>query len=129
VYEVVAMSPHSIERSDRSSTSWLWVLLAICLVGWRVSTRVEQYRPSIACASHQAQVTFFDANERNGASRDTLQSGSRLVAELADRLFATVELKAPVPPPFRRQWGERTILPPIYVDSISLFSNPPPALT
>jgi len=127
VYEVVAMSPHSKERSVWDSTTWLWILLAICLIGWRVSSRVEQYRPSIASMGHHAQVTFFDANERNIASIDASRSDLRLVAEQIDKLFPIADVEPLVHPTNARQWEVRTALPPIYVDSVSLFSNPPPA--
>jgi hypothetical protein len=78
---------------------------------------------------HQAQVMFFDANERNRASIEASRSRSRLVAEQIDQLFPKASLESPVQPPYERQWEARTALPPIYVDSVSLFSNPPPSLT
>jgi len=126
VYEVVAMSTHSMERSAWSSTKWVWILLAICLIGWRISSRVDQYHPSIVSSGHQAQVSFFDANERNIASIDATRSHSRLVVEQTDRLLPVAGLEPPVRATYRRQWEDRTALPPIYVDSVSLFSNPPP---
>jgi hypothetical protein len=120
------MSPHSIKRFDRSLSKWLWMLLALCLIGWRVGSRVEQYRPSIAFGSHQAQITFFDANERNKASLDESRCRSRVVAERTDCLLPVAGLEPPVHPAYRSQWGDRTALPPIYVKSVFLFSNPPP---
>ena len=126
MYEVVAMSPHSKERSVWDSTTWLWILLAICLIGWRVSSRVEQYHPSVACAEHQAQVAFFDANERNIASLDASRSHSRLAAERIDRLFPVAGVEPLVQPSYERQSEDRTVLSPIYFNSVSLFSNPPP---
>ena len=128
MYEVIAMSPHSMERSAWNSTKWMWILLAICLIGWRVNSRVEQYHPSIGRAGHQAQVVFFDANERNIASIDAVRSHSRLVAEQIDQLFPVAGLEPLVQSAYESQWEDRTALPPIYVDSVSLFSNPPPSL-
>jgi len=116
-----------MERSAWNSTKWLWIFLAICLIGWRVSSRVEQYHPLIVCAEHQAQVTFFDANERNIAALDASRSQSRVVAEQTDRVLPVAGLEPPVHPSYKRQWEAGNALPPIYVDSVSLFSNPPPS--
>jgi len=102
------------------------MLLALCLVGWRVGSRVEQYRPSIAFGSLQTQVTFFDANERNKASLDESRSRSRAIAERTDCRLPVAGLEPPVHPAYRSQWEDRTALPPVYIDSVSLFSNPPP---
>jgi hypothetical protein len=120
------MSPHSIQRSAWTSSAGLWLFLAICLIGWRVSIRVDQYHPTVACAGHQAQVTFFDSNERNIASMNAARSHSRLMAERADPLFPAIGLEAPVRPAPTIHWEAQTVLPPIYIDSVSLFSNPPP---
>jgi hypothetical protein len=122
------MSPHSMERSAWNTARWLWILLAICLIGWRVSTRVDQYHPSIADVGHQAQVTFFDANERNIACIDAARSHSRMVAEQIDQVLSVAGLEPPVRPTCEVRYEARTTLPPIYVDSVSLFSNPPPSL-
>ncbi len=120
------MSPHSIERSAWTSRAWLWLLFALCLIGWRVSVRVDQYHPATAFAGHQAQVTFFDSNERNIASMNAARSHSRLVANQADSLFPMDGLEAPVHPARAIQWEAQTALPPIEIHSVSLFSNPPP---
>jgi hypothetical protein len=127
---VVAMSRHSTDRSAWTSTKWLWVFLAFCLIVWRVSSRVEQYqqyRPSVAFMAHQAPMVFFDANERNTAAMDASRSHSRVIAEQIDRLFPVAVEKPLVPPDYRTEWEAPAALPPIYVDSVSLFSNPPPA--
>ena len=126
MFEVVGMSPHSMTRLNRSTTKWMWMLLALCLIGWRVGSRVEQYRPSIAFGSLQTQVTFFDANERNKASLDESRSRSRAIAERTDCRLPVAGLEPPVHPAYRSQWEDRTALPPVYIDSVSLFSNPPP---
>jgi hypothetical protein len=125
--EVISMSPHETARSSRNSTVFLLILLCLSLLGWRVSTRLEQYRPSVAGRS--AAVNFFDANERNIASIDEARSTSRDVAGEQDWLFLAVRFVPPVQPTRRFQRDTRTLLPPIYVDSVSLFSNPPPAST
>jgi hypothetical protein len=128
VYGVVAMSPHSLERSAWNATKWLWLCLAICLIGWRVSSRVDQYHCSIVSVAHQGQVSFFDANERNRASLDASRSPSRQVAEESDRLLPVVDLEPAVSVFYERSRDHGALLPPIYVDSVSLFSNPPPNL-
>ena len=120
---------HSTDRSASNSTRWLWLLLALSLIGWRVSSRVEQYKTSVAGVEHQAQVSFFDANERNCESINASRSHSRLVAEeRADRLFPVAGLE---PPPallaYRSASKADSALPSIYVGSVWLFSNPPPA--
>jgi hypothetical protein len=116
-----------MDRSIWSSTKWVWLLLAISLIAWRVSSRVDQYHSSIVSPAHQAQVVFFDANERNTALIDAARSHSRLVAEQRDGLFPVVRVEPAVRPAYKRQWETRTVLPPDCVDSVSLFSNPPPA--
>ncbi len=121
------MSSHPMNRSAWISPTWLWILLAICLIGWRVGSRVDQYHPLVAGPAHQAQVAFFDANERNLAAVDASRSLPRLVAEHTDLLLPMPDVKPPVQPAYERQGEARTVLPPIYVDSVSLFSNPPPA--
>ena len=126
MHEAVAMSPQAMGRSAWSSTRWLWIVLAVCLIGWRVNSRLDQYHSSVVSAGHQGQVTFFDANERNIAHLDASRSVSRLVAEYTDQLLPVAGLEAPVQPAYERQWDTATVLPPIYVDSVSLFSNPPP---
>jgi len=120
------MSPHSMERSAWNSTRWLWILLAICLIGWRVSSRVEQYHVSVASAQHQCQVTFFDSNERNLAAIDASRSQSRLIAKESDRLFPVIEFAPPAAPTYKIERESRMVFPPIGFDSVSLFSNPPP---
>jgi hypothetical protein len=116
-----------MERSAWNSTRWLWLLLAISLIAWRVSSRTAQYHPTIAGPAHQAQVAFFDANERNTAAIEASRADSRVSDLLADRLFPLARLNPPASPAYERQREARTELPPIYVDSVSLFSNPPPA--
>jgi len=120
------MSPHATERSAWSSTKWAWLLLALCLIGWRVKNRVEQYHAATLTAVHQAEVSFFDANERNRTSLDATRSYSRLIARETDRLFPVVSPEPTVRPVYESQWEDRPALPPIYVNSVSLFSNPPP---
>ncbi len=87
---------------------------------------MSQYHPTVACSGQQAQVTFFDANERNLASLDAARSHSRAVAERVDALFSAVVplLSVDQRHPIERQ--PRTDLPPIYVGAVSLLSNPPP---
>jgi hypothetical protein len=77
---------------------------------------------------HQAQVTFFDANERNFKSLHLSLSHSRLVAVEADRLFPAAVGPEPSPahPACGNEREAASTLPPIYVDSVSLLSNPPP---
>jgi hypothetical protein len=119
------MSPHETARSSWNSTAFLLILLCLSLLGWRLSTRLEQYHPSDAGRS--ATVNFFDANERNIASIDEARSHSRQAAEEQDLLFYVVRFEPPVRLARRGHPDTRTLLPPIYVDSVSLFSNPPPA--
>ena len=121
------MSPHSMKRLDGSTTKWIWMLLALCLIGWRVGSRVEQYRPSISFGSQQNQVTYFDANERNKACLDESRSRSRVIAGQTDCLLPVAGLEPPVHPAYRSEWEDRTVLPPVYIDSVFLFSNPPPS--
>jgi len=116
-----------MERTVWSSTKWLWLVLALCLIGWRVSNRVDQYHASIVSAERQAQVTFYDANERNVAALDAARSLSRVVAAHMDGLLPVAGMEPSVQPVHETRWDEWAGLPPIYVDSVSLFSNPPPA--
>ena len=121
------MSPHSMERSARISSSWLWLLLAICLIGWRVTTRVEQYHPSVACAGQQCKIAFFDSNERNIAGISASQGQSRLIASELDRLFPVVEVAPTVAPSYRIERDTLKVFPPLIVNTVTLFSNPPPS--
>jgi len=123
------MSPHSMERSARISSSWLWIVLAICLIGWRVASRVEQYHPSVACAGQQCKIAFFDSNERNIAGISASQTQSRLIASEQDRLFPVVEVTPTVAPSYRVERDARIVFPLLIVDTVTLFSNPPPSLS
>src|SRR5579863_4356843 len=97
---MVAMSPHSMERSAWSSTRWLWIFLVLCLIGWRINSRVEQYRPLVG-VGHHSQAAFFDANERNIASIDAARSHSRHVAQKIDLLFPVASPEPPAQPTYR----------------------------
>jgi hypothetical protein len=120
------MSTHSIERSAWSSTKWLWIFLALSLIAWRVSSRTQQYHPSIASPVQQAQVSYFEANERNAASMAASRAGASWMAEPADRLFQATVLEPPPHPDGERRREVRRVLRPIFADPVTLFSNPPP---
>jgi hypothetical protein len=103
------------------------MLLAICLIGWRVSSRIEQYHPTVGCAEHQAQVTFFDANERNIAWIDASRSTPHIVARHTGSLLPADLPKLAIQRTYTSQWEAKAALPPDSIDSVSLFPNPPPS--
>ncbi len=123
--EVAALRPSGTGRSEWSSTSWLLLLLCISLLGWRYSSRLEQYRPSATGPS--ATVSTFDANERNYESARATRLQSRALSEERDRIgcFGRPELLIQI---ISRRPPDRPAVPRYTLAySVSLFSNPPPS--
>jgi hypothetical protein len=101
------------------------ILLCTSLIAWRLNSRIEQYHPSSTGAPVPA--AFFDANERN----ITLLEASRVpfhpTSEPPDTLTSLENLQPLPAPPIHRIQLDQSVLPPVLIYSVTLFSNPPPS--